>query len=84
MGKSFHHFFEVGEKLEGAVISSNHPMISETSSENRLNTIIYSSSGPEILGTLVNGQWSCKNGMSPNEESILDNYRSTLKDLNIR
>ncbi len=78
------NYFEIGEPFNACVISSEHPLIQTASSENLLNTIVYSSDETMQKGAIVNGKWKKENGKSNNYDQIKDGIIQTLRDLNNR
>jgi hypothetical protein len=78
------NFFEVGAPFNAQIISARHPLISTSSSENLLNTLIYSSDETMQLGTISNGIWNVQNGQHVEFESIVDKFAGVMRALAIR
>ncbi len=55
MGIDEGDFFEISLPFNACLVSSEHPMISSASPENRLNTIVYASDESMQKGSVVNG-----------------------------
>ncbi len=78
------NYFAVGEPLNACIISNEHPLIYETSDENLLNTIIYSSDETMQFGTISNGKYVVENGKHFDSEKITEDFRHTINQLKNR
>jgi len=74
-------FFEVGQRFNAGVISSDHPILSATSRKNLLNTIVYSSDETMQSGTIVNGRWFSSESLCEKDTPIKVQFEKTINDL---
>ena len=84
MNNSGADYFAVGEPFNACVISDTHPLIQTASSENLLNTILYSLDETMQKGTIVSGKWRSKDGRHDNQEEIDQKFIEVLNALKIR
>lgn len=56
MGDISDEFFRIGSSLNACVIKNDHPLIRESSAENRLNAIVYSGDSSIRSGSIVGGR----------------------------
>ncbi|MDH3493022.1 MAG: formimidoylglutamate deiminase, partial [Acidobacteriota bacterium] len=80
-GVSGDNFFEVGKPFNGCVVGSDHPLVSETSMSNRLNTIVYCSDPTLQRGSIVNGRASVAGELN---NEIGDRFAKVLRELGNR
>lgn len=76
--------FKKGSYFDCVVIDAKHPLISSSSSINRLSTLIYACSSNALMGTMVHGRWVVKGGVHPDQENIYRRFKQCLKKLQIR
>ncbi len=76
--------FAVGQPFNACVISAEHPLIQTSSTENLLNTIVYSSDETMQKGAIVNGKWKTENEKCIDYEKIVEDFVKTIKELNNR
>lgn len=74
-------FFEIGKPLNACIVSSKHPLIAETSPENRLNAIVYSTDATSQLCSIVNGK---PVSMDEPDTGISEDFVRVLRDLGNR
>ena len=67
-------YFAVGQPLNACMVSCEHPLIQTASSENLLNTIVYSSDETMQKGAIVNGKWKSESGKCINYQMIAANF----------
>lgn len=84
MGMESTNHFEIGKPFDAVVFNAKSHLLAETSTKNRLATILYTSDSSRVLGTIVNGKWVVKNGHHINGRTIKDNFSKTMKDLKNR
>lgn len=77
-------YFKVGQPFNGCVISSKPPLIQTASSENLLNTILYSSDGSSQNGTIVTGRFVSKDGYHICQDAIVNEFAKTMSELGMR
>jgi formimidoylglutamate deiminase len=61
MGMKTSNHFEIGQPFDAVVFSSESHLVANTSEQNRLATLIYTSDSSRLAGTIINGQWITKN-----------------------
>ena len=83
MGADVVNHFEIGKPMDALVISETHPLIAQTSIKNLSNTIVYSSDITMFEGTLVDGNWTIKNGCH-SSKLIDEQFNATMKKLKVR
>lgn len=84
MGMESANHFEIGKPFDAVVFNAKSHLLAETSTKNRLATILYTSDSNRVLGTIVNGKWVVKNGHHINGRMIKDNFSKAMKDLKNR
>ena len=77
-------FFAVGEPLNACVISSKHPLLQTSSTQNLLNTILYSTDETMQKGTITNGNWMIKNDLNYREDKITQRFVKAINELKTR
>ena len=77
-------YFAVGAPFNACVISAEHPLLQTASTENLLNTILYSSDETMQCGTISNGKWTVRDGKHTNSSAIYEDFVKTMKELKIR
>jgi formimidoylglutamate deiminase len=84
MGIESSNHFEIGKPFDAVVFNAKSHLLAETSTKNRLATILYTSDSSRVLGTIVNGKWVVKNGHHANGKTIKDNFSKAMIDLKNR
>lgn len=84
MGIESANHFEIGKPFDAVVFNAKSHLLAETSTKNRLATILYTSDSSRVLGTIVNGKWVVKNSHHINGRMIKDNFSKAMKDLKNR
>lgn len=84
MGNLQQEYFEVGQPFDAVVYDASVPLLSITSKENIVSTIIYSSDTSWLKGTIVNGKWVVKDQVHRNKLSVSNEFSKALKRLSIR
>jgi formimidoylglutamate deiminase len=79
MGDKKSDYFEIGGTMDFLDIDHNHPLISNSSEKNLLNTIIYSTDVRSIISTYTRGT---KRGNDLDaKERIIANYNNAIKNI---
>ena len=84
MGISSKNHFAVGQSFDAVVFSASSHLFENTSSKNRLATILYTSDTSKIMGTIVAGKWQVKGGHHVNGASLKKNFSKAMRELTIR
>ena len=84
MGIHSKNHFEVGKPFDSLVVSSTSHLLADTSSKNRMATIIYSSDSSRNVGTIVDGKWVIKNQHHQNGHAIKVAFSKAMKELKNR
>lgn len=81
MGSSAREFFETGKPLDAVVYRGDSPLLSTAGTEHLLPTLVYTADGASVLGTLVDGEWICRDLRHAHEEAILRDFQHALKNI---
>ena len=84
MGEKKSNFLTVGDSLDAVIINANTPLISVSTPENILTTLVYSGQPNDLLGTLVNGQWLIKKQNHIKQEEIQNSFVKSMYQMKIR
>ncbi|MDL5047343.1 formimidoylglutamate deiminase [Oscillatoria amoena NRMC-F 0135] len=84
MGRKTTDHFEVGQPFDALVISAGSHLFSDTSPENLLPSILYTSDSSRNLGTLVNGKWVVKSQHHQNGHAIKVAFSRAIKEFKNR
>lgn len=84
MGLFSHDNFERGKHFDAVVVNAKSHLISETSAQNRLATILYTSDSSRLLGTIINGQWVVKQQHHQAGAAIKAHFARAMKSLGNR
>ena len=84
MGVKSTDHFAIGQSFDGVVFSGSSHLFENTSSKNRLATILYTSDTSKIIGTIVAGKWIVKNQHHQNGAVLKKNFSKTMKALATR
>ena len=84
MGNQQIEYFEIGGYLDAVVYDPSAPLLSTTSLDNMLSTIVYSTDQTMVKGTLVNGRWIVQKNRHYASEQIGRVYSDTINKLKIR
>jgi formimidoylglutamate deiminase len=84
MGEISSDFFEKGKSFDAVVYAANGPLMSTTSLNNILSTIIFSPEGNLPYGTLVNGKWVVKNQHHQRSSTIKSAFTKAMRALQSR
>ena len=84
MGEKKSNFLTVGDSLDAVIINANTPLISVSTPENILTTLVYSGQPNDLLGTLVNGQWLIKKQNHIKQEEIQNSFVKSMNQMKIR
>jgi formimidoylglutamate deiminase len=77
-------YFEVGQAFNASIISDHSPLLSLSSSENLLSSILYTADSSNQLTTIVNGVVQIENGQHIKGEQIKANFIKAMKQLKNR
>jgi formimidoylglutamate deiminase len=81
MGLKANDFFEVGEALDAVVYRGDSPLLNTAGVEHLLPTLVYTADGSSVLGTIVDGEWICRNLHHKHEGEILRDFQRALKNI---
>ena len=84
MGEKAENFFEVGQHFNAVVMNAQSPLIATSSFKNLCNTFVYAADVSNILGTIVNGKWTVKNGSHKNHNAIFERFKRVMVALGNR
>lgn len=84
MGISSTDHFAIGQPLDAVVYNSSAHLLENTSPENRLPALVYTSDTSRITGTIVNGKWMVKNQHHTNGHVIKDAFRKAMREIKNR
>ena len=77
-------YFEVGQAFNASVISDQSPLLSLSSPQNLLSSILYTADSSNQLTTIVNGVIQIENGKHINGDRIKENFIEAMKQLKNR
>jgi formimidoylglutamate deiminase len=77
-------YFEIGQTFNASVISNQSPLLSSSSSQNLLSSILYTADSSNQLTTIVNGVVQIQNGQHINGEQIKESFLEVMKQLKNR
>lgn len=84
MGCNTSGHFEVGQPFDALIINAGSHLFADTSMENLLPTILYTSDSSRNLGTIINGKWVVKNQHHQNGHAIKTAFSKVMKELKNR
>jgi formimidoylglutamate deiminase len=84
MGIKQSSHFETGKPFDAVVFNSQSHLLAETSQQNRLATLLYTSDSSRVMGTIINGKWIVKNQHHANGHSIKVAFTKAMKVLKNR
>jgi formimidoylglutamate deiminase len=61
MGRNIQNHFEIGQSFDAVIFNSESHLVANTTEQNRLATLVYTSDSSRLMGTIINGQWITKN-----------------------
>lgn len=77
-------YFARGDSFDAVVMDELHPLMSATSAENRLSTLIYAGDASFLLGTIVAGEWLVHRGIHKNYDECARKFSQVMKELGNR
>jgi formimidoylglutamate deiminase len=77
-------YFEVGQVFNASVVSDQSPLLSLSSSENLLSSILYTADSSNQLTTIVNGVVQIENGQHVKSDEIKSKFIETIQQLKNR
>jgi formimidoylglutamate deiminase len=77
-------YFEVGQIFNASVISNQSPILSLSSPQNLLSSILYTADSSNQLTTIVNGIMQIENGQHIKGEQIKENFIEAMRQLKNR
>lgn len=81
MGWADQNFFETGRPFDAVIFRSDSPLLNTAREEHILSSILYTSDSADIMGTIVDGRWVVKEGITQNGTAIRRNFARALKEL---
>lgn len=81
MGLPTTEFFSPGQPLDAVVYNADSPLLSVAGAEHLLPTLLYTADGASVSGTLVQGEWICKNLSHRHEDEILKDFQQVMKTI---
>lgn len=84
MGRRTAEHFEEGQPFDALVINAGSHLFADTTVDNLLATILYTSDSSRNLGTLINGKWVVKNQHHQNGHAIKAAFSMAIKELKNR
>ena len=75
-------YFQVGDALDVLIINSHSPLMTREANEGRLATIVYALDHSAIYGRLKSGEWLVKDGIHIIHDEIIQNFSTTVNDIN--
>jgi formimidoylglutamate deiminase len=84
MGISSSDNFEIGKPFDAMVFNAKSHLVSATSEQSRLATILYTSDSSRILGTIINGQWIVKQQHHLLGQEIKENFSKAMGEMKNR
>ncbi|MEY3236314.1 MAG: hypothetical protein RI883_415 [Bacteroidota bacterium] len=77
-------YFEVGQVFNASVVSDQSPLLSLSSSENLLSSILYTTDSSNQLTSIVNGVVQIENGQHVKSDEIKSKFIETMQQLKNR
>lgn len=84
MGFNTADHFEKGQPFDALVINAGSHLFADTSLNNLLPSILYTSDSSRNLGTIINGKWVVKNQHHQNGHTIKTAFSKAIKELKSR
>ena len=84
MGISAADHFEIGKPFDAVVFNAKSHLVAETSAQNRMATLLYTSDSSRLLGTIIDGQWITKQQHHQSGQRIKENFSKAIRELNNR
>jgi formimidoylglutamate deiminase len=84
MGRTTADHFEVGQPFDALVINAGSHLFADTSVQNLLPAILYTSDSSRNLGTIINGRWVVKSQHHKNGRAIKTAFGKAMKELGNR
>lgn len=84
MGLNLGDHFAIGQPLDAVVYDAESALLSNTSLNNILATLVYSTDARVNLGTLVDGKWVVKNKGHVSETRIRSDFSVAIREIGIR
>jgi formimidoylglutamate deiminase len=81
MGIRSQEFFEPGQPFDAVVYNGDSPLLNTAGPEHLLPTLLYTSDGASVTGTIVNGEWISKDLRHRDEGTILRDFRNALRSI---
>lgn len=83
-GRNTADHFEIGQPFDALVINAGSHLFADTSLDNLLPSILYTSDSSRNLGTIINGKWVVKNQHHQNGHAIKTAFSKVMKELKNR
>jgi formimidoylglutamate deiminase len=84
MGRKTKNHFEIGQPFDAVIFNSESHLAANTSEQNRLATLIYTSDSSRVMGTIVNGKWVTKNQHHESGHEIKAKFNRAMIELKNR
>ena len=84
MGLNFGDHFALGQPMDAVVYDANAPLLGNTSLNNLLGTLVYSTDASARLGTLVDGKWMVKNQRHISTIKIRADFSRAIREMKSR
>jgi formimidoylglutamate deiminase len=84
IGRATTELFEPGQPFDALVIHAGSHLFADTSAENLLPSILYTTDSSRNLGTIINGKWVVKNQHHQNGHAIKTAFSKAMKELKNR
>lgn len=84
MGIHQANHFELGKPFDAIVYNAQSHLLSETSDNKLLATLLYTADSSRTLGTIVNGRWIVKNQHHTNGHAIKSAFSKAMRELKTR
>jgi len=84
MGIQQQEHFAVGQSFDAVIFNSESHLVANTSEQNRLATLIYTSDSSRVIGTMISGKWIVKNQHHRAGHEIKTKFNTAMRELKTR
>jgi formimidoylglutamate deiminase len=84
MGRNIQNHFEIGQPFDAVIFNSESHLVANTTEQNRLATLVYTSDSSRLMGTIISGEWVTKNQHHARGHEIKTKFNQAMAQLKNR